>query len=349
MSIQRKVATAKAYLDGSRQISDRSLFWNRPKAWVGGEWANRLGLQPLRCIWQHMLHRPDANMVAPELREQARQLIDGGMIVIPDFLPDEEFARVKGEYEHAFGTHMRRTEAVSNDTVNKNMATIGDDDDAVYTAVVRGVRKASSRISADRYPYTAEYLLKNERIMSLVSAGLGMTVKYNPGAYFQAESFDPGATEDTEQNLVLHEDVFYPSFKVFYYINDNTPENGAFVAAPTTHQFNAKRLKHEYLYSIDIARQKKNKPVSHPKHVSGRMQVYGRAFNKDELVEVQAVGKANTLVIANTMAFHRRGGSSATERQQVRMCFRHVETWHHRLYPYLGTKASQRLKAGSYF
>ena len=348
MSIQRKAATAKAYLNGSRQISDRSFFWNRPKAWIGGEWVNRLGLQPLRCIWQRMRHRPDANRAPPELRDLARQLIDDGMIVIPDFLSAEEFAHVKGEYGYAFDEGGPRSEAASDDTVNQSMATIAEGD-GVYTAVVRGVRKASCRITAERCPYTAEYLLKNERILSLVSAALGMTIKYNPGAYFQTESFDPGATEDTEQNLVLHEDVFYPSFKVFYYINDNTPENGAFVAAPTTHQFNAKRLKHEYLYSIDIARQKNGKSVSHPKHVSGRMQVFGRVYSEDELVEVQAIGKANTLVIANTMAFHRRGGSSLTERQQVRMCFRHVETLHHRLYPHFGTRKAKKLKEGSYF
>ena len=348
MSIQRKAATAKAYLNGSRQISDRSFFWNRPNAWIGGEWVNRLGLQPLRCIWQHLKHLPDASRAGPELREQAQQLIDSGMVVIPDFLSDQEFGRIKVEYERAFDASKVTHESVTENAVNKRVSKLSGTD-GVHTAVSRGVHQESSPISADEYPDTTEYLLQDERILSLISAALGRDIKYNPGAYFQKEYSAPGADGDSEQNIILHEDVYYPSFKVFYYINDNTPENGAFIVAPNSHQFNLKRLKHEYVYSVDIARQKKGKSVSHPRHESGRMQVFGRVYTKEELREVQAVGKANTLIIANTMAFHRRGGSSPTERQQVRMCFRHVETWHHRLYPYFGTKRSQRLKAGSYF
>ena len=155
---------------------------------------------------------------------------------------------------------------------------------------------------------------------------------------------------DTEQNIALHEDVFYPSIKVFFYINDNTAENGAFVVVPRTHRLDRQRLHHEYLYSIDVARQKSGKTVSHAVHACGRMEVFGRAYAKGDLKEVQAVGKANTLIIANTMAFHRRGGSSPVEeRHQVRMSFRHVETLHHFLYPRFGTRKSRRFRDTAYY
>lgn len=341
--------TGSAAANGRNRFADRGFLWRRPRVWVGGEWANRLGLQPVRCMLERFSHRPNAKRAMPAMRELAQDLIDNGMIVIPDFLEPEQFERIRREFELSFGDHQANIETVDDNTVNKLSPTKLSTEDGVHTAVIRGVRQSSSRIREDRYPYTAEYLLRNPRILSVVSAALGRTVKYNPGAYFQREYRNPGAESDSEQNIVLHEDVHYTSFKAFYYINDNDADNGAFIAVPKSHLLNWKRLRHEYAYSVDIARQKNGKPVSHPQHESGRMEVYGQVYDKEELTEVQAIGKANTLVIANTMAFHRRGGSSDTERQQVRMCFRHAETLHHRLYPRFGTADSKRLREGLYF
>jgi len=68
------------------------------------------------------------------------------------------------------------------------------------------------------------------------------------------------------------------------------------------------------------------------------------------LKEVQISGGPNSLVIANTMGFHRRGGSAfGKDRQQVRMSFRCVETLHHALFPRFGTKSSQRFRGNNYY
>lgn len=350
MLLQEKLRAAKSLLDGTRVVTDKGIFWSRPMAWVGGEIANRLGLQVLRAVYLDITHRPSTKRVAPELKEQAKALIDDGMVVIPDFLPQDIFEKIREEYEVAFDPNRETVSRQSDDTVNRSSYKFTPESEAINSAVIRGSRQDACKVTEKLSPTASKHIIENKTIWELVSAAVGKTVKYNPGAYFQREMRADGAIEDTEQNIILHEDVFYPSVKVFYYLNDNTEENGAFVVVPKSHRLDLKRLKHEYLYSIDIARQKNGKSVSHPVHDSGRMQVFGRAYKREELKEVQAIGKANTLIIANTMAFHRRGGSSIDkERQQIRMCFRHVETLHHRLFPLLDSKKARRYLQTDYY
>lgn len=331
-------------------ITDRGLFWRRPRAWVGGELANRLGLQPLRTLYQHLRHRPFPQQLPERLRAAGEELVETGMVVIPDFLPAEIFEQVRNEYQQAFSANSRVVERTTDNHVNGRVGKYQGLDGAVQSMVIAGARQESAKVAEQMAPVTNRHLLCHQDIWALASAAMGKKLKYQPGAYFQRESRADPDVEDLEQNIVLHEDVYYPSLKGFFYVNDNLADNGAFVVVPNSHRLDLKRLRHEYAYSVDVARQKKGKPVSHPVHPSGRMEVFGNTYAKEELQEVQAVGKANTLVLANVMAFHRRGGTREEgERCQVRMSFRHVETLHHALFPALGTPNSLRFRERSYF
>lgn len=350
MALTDKLRAATQFLDGSRNITDLGVFWSRPRGFVGGELTNRAGLQLARAAYQRATHRPNADLAPPALRDDAEHLIDSGMIVLPDFLPRDVFEKVREEHAASFGEDHDAIRSKTDDSINKSTNKYVGSSEAVNSVEIRGVRQESRKVIERLAPTALDALVNNRDIWALASAAMGKRVKYRPGAYFQREVRAAGAETDTEQNIILHEDVFYPSIKVFYYINDNTVENGAFIVVPKTQRLDRQRLMHEYLYSVDIARQKGGKDVSHPVHESGRMQVFGKAYRKEDLDEVQAVGRANTLVIANTMAFHRRGGSALNdERNQLRMCFRHVETWHHFLYPYFNTESSERLKHVSYY
>ncbi len=340
----------KSLSDGSKTISDLGVFWKRPRAWVGGELLNRAGFQPARCLYQHLLHRPTTRHLPERLVPLGEELIENGMIMIPDFLPDHVFDNVRREYDMAFAPDRPVNETRSENRINKASGKYTAMDDVIQSAVISGVRQESVKIDPTYYPDTVQHIIRNDDIWALVSAGLGRRVKYDPGAYFQRESRADQHVEDNEHNIVLHQDVFYSSYKAFLYINESTADNGAFVVVPRSHRLTPQRLRHEYLYSVDIARQKAGKSVSHPVHSSGRLQVFGRAFRKGELRELQAVGKPNTLVIANVRAFHRRGGSGPDgARCMVRMSFRHVETLHHKLYPHIGTPKAKRLARRAYF
>jgi Phytanoyl-CoA dioxygenase (PhyH) len=105
----------------------------------------------------------------------------------------------------------------------------------------------------------------------------------------------------------LHADVHFPSVKAWLYLNDIDERNGAFVFAPGSHKLTAGRLAYEYESSIRVAKAKQQGAV-HTAVPYGlvrmprpdQMQAMG-------IREKSFVGKANTLVIANVMGFHRRG------------------------------------------
>lgn len=328
MSLPQKFDALKNFVDGTRSVADLGMFWHRPRAWVGGELLNRSGFQPLRCMYQHLTHRPSLAGLSPEITEQAKLLIENGYLTIENLLPDDVFSQVRDEFFQA----------------------IDPEKNSAKTVVNHGVRSTSGKFREKNHPLTAKHLLNNQVVWSLVSAAVGKKLKYQPGAYFHTETMDDEATMDTDHNIVLHEDVYYPTFKAFFLVNRNDPSNGSYVAVPKSHQFDLKRLKHEYLYSIDVARQKKGKSVIFPVHENGRLEVFGPVYAKEDLREVQITGEPNTLIIANTMTFHRRGGSDhGKERQQIRMSFRCVETLHHKLFPRFGTNRSSRLKANDYY
>ena len=101
MSLPKKVESIKQFLDGSRNITDLSVFWRRPRAWVGGELLNRSGYQPLRCAYQYLTHRPSLTGLVPEVADQAKSLVENGYLVIENLLPDEVFSQIREEFFHA--------------------------------------------------------------------------------------------------------------------------------------------------------------------------------------------------------------------------------------------------------
>lgn len=328
MQLTQKAKKITQYINGSKNITDLGIFWHRPPSVIGSELANRAGLQPLRCLLHNIGHRPSIDQINTEMSEQAKELIREGFIVIDNFLPDEAFEQVKAEFLYAINPANPESKI----------------------SVTNGVRSTAGRFAINTCPATAQYLVRNRKMWALVSAAVGRKLKYEPGTYYHTETLAEAKARDTDHNIVLHNDVHYPTFKAFFLLNRNDHSNGSFVCVPRSHKLSLKRLQHEYLYSIDAARHKRGKSIRFPVYENGRMEIFGPVYSRDELKEVQISGGPNSLVIANTMGFHRRGGSAfGKDRQQVRMSFRCVETLHHALFPRFGTKSSQRFSENNYY
>lgn len=91
----------------------------------------------------------------------------------------------------------------------------------------------------------------------------------------------------------LHSDTFYDTHKSWLYLTDVSLEDAPLVVVPKTHRLNWTRIKNEYLNSIA------KKP-----EVSRRISE--RELNGSGQKELPIVCKENTLVVANTFAYHRR-------------------------------------------
>jgi hypothetical protein len=125
---------------------------------------------------------------------------------------------------------------------------------------------------------------------------------------------------------MLHADTHYPTFKAWFYLNDITERNGAFVYVRGSHRLSLERLKYEYDASIRVAKAKRDG--------IWRQLLYGHScgIRDDFLTRLglreQAIrGPANTLV-ANTTGFHCRGAFSCEEpRETVHLDWRSLGSW----------------------
>lgn len=99
-------------------------------------------------------------------------------------------------------------------------------------------------------------------------------------------------TQDPETDL--HTDTFFNTHKAWLYMNDVDIENGPFVFVPKTHNiFLNGRLEKERMFSIDI-------------NSKGSRRIKYEELENLKLTEKIYTCKENTLLLANTLGYHRR-------------------------------------------
>lgn len=115
---------------------------------------------------------------------------------------------------------------------------------------------------------------------------------------------DENGTEDPETQL--HSDTFFNTHKAWLYLDDVGIENGPFVFVPKTHNIYIEgRLKREKEYSENI-NLKGSRRVSNDELLS--LGLHEEVFNC----------KKNTLLMANTLGYHRRlRGVSGNDRLTI--------------------------------
>jgi len=110
--------------------------------------------------------------------------------------------------------------------------------------------------------------------------------------------------EDPQKNI--HSDTFHPTVKAWLFLEDVTDEKGPFTYVPSSNQLTFKRLKWEYLKSINAA------SIQDKYSEKGSMRASIDDLNILGLPKPKAItAKAGTLVIANTNGFHARGQAKA--------------------------------------
>jgi hypothetical protein len=128
-----------------------------------------------------------------------------------------------------------------------------------------------------------------------------------------------------DQDSEFHADRFYPCFKIFFYLNDNKIENGAFEYISGSHKFTLKRFYHEYLYSIftsGIFLFKNYLSFFGYKIVNNRVTFDEKKINElfGKYSKIACQSPINSLVICNNKGFHRRGRfKSNTTRSHLRL------------------------------
>jgi len=289
-----------------------------------------MGLQLFRAVSKHAAWYARPRHGVPEVADYVNTIDRDGIVVVPDFFSADDFSAIENEY--------KRSRTLVPYCRDFDFATQVDERlfEEGFSAEQRAITKAweESVVIYERpelFPVIRKHLPESDVILAIVSGALRRRIRLTPHTLIQIwqRADDSGSVEQNVNRTrprgeyMLHADTHYPTLKAWLYLNDIDQSNGAFVYAPGSHRMTRHRLRYEYDASIRVARSKQDG--------SWNLVPYGhiRGMNADELstvVQKPICGKANTLVIANTSGYHRRGEFTGNRpRATIHLNFRSTE------------------------
>lgn len=255
----------------------------------GAPLTNRLGLQLARTLVMNALVKHACRRRPPSRHAAYDRLMRDGVVAIPNYLPPEIFQAVSEEYAAARAAGLLTT------------APCVEDNGVIEDVVAVGKNR-------EHFPVTYRTLAGDQSLRELVGDVIGQTPS-STALVISVMRQSPVPT--TPARLVganyIHADAHFPTLKAWLYLNDIDESNGAFTYAPGSHRVSWGRLAYEYEASIRVARAKHNGAVHTTIPYGLARMPRPDQLRKMGIQERAMVGKANTLIIANTMGFHRRG------------------------------------------
>lgn len=243
---------------------------------IGSRLLNRMGLHVVRVVAAAGVARFRYFCLSPfASRVHRSAYLKDGFVVIPGYLPEDQFQELSREVNTLEGGVRQ---CVQGDALTQRV---------LLTDGVLGSMPACRQ------------LLNSRKLMGL----LKFTSAKNTSPIFYVQNVKSNVVDAAaDPQRTLHSDTFHATMKAWLFIDDVSERNGPFTYVPGSHRLTRKRLKWEYQSSVVGS----ELPNSYGARGSLRideseLDLLGlpapRAFNVP----------ANTLVIANTNGFHRRG------------------------------------------
>lgn len=252
-------------------------FKNNPI--IGSTLLNRCGLHVLRIIIAQSIMRLRFELLGLTIDKPLKHAFyKDGFMVIVNAIPAEQFERIKSEVANV---HAEVRECKQGDTLTH--------------------RILLNETNTTAMPDTVA-MLSSERYLSLHKFASGKNNR--PVSYIQTikNHFIDGPV-DPQKNL--HSDTFHPTMKSWYFLDDCNADNGPFTYLPGSQRLSMSRLKWEYRKSITIS-ENGDKYSSNGSFRATPEDLVSMGMGKP----VGLCVPANTLVIANTHGFHRRGDAA---------------------------------------
>ena len=242
---------------------------------LGSPALNRRGLHAARLKLAHRLASSRRARLTLGLDKADRAAFDrDGFVRIPDFLPAEEFAKLRRYLlESAFEAREHR----QGDTVTRRVPVDGD--------MLRQCPELQKLLHSRRWI----------SLMRYVASTGGEPLYY-------LQSIVTGFHGPPDPQLELHCDAFHPALKAWFYLTDVNPDGAPLTYVPGSHRLTSRRLQWERDRSVSV--------VAEGDRLSQRGSL---RIGKDELAglglpdPVAIAAPANTLIVADTYGFHARG------------------------------------------
>jgi hypothetical protein len=275
----------------------------------GPVWLNRAGWQLARTLPHHMLHGMRRQAGSQEVAALVEAGERDGIVVIPNFLPPDDFARLR-----AYCDSLPQSPAMRREP-NREQSGV----DWVHGPIAGSDGEAQ---------WVREKIALNPLLLGTVAGMARRRITRPPQLGYQRLAMRPDAQYVVDAEAVLHADRHFPTVKAYYSLNGSTEDNGAYVWAPGSHRMTLARLRHEYEYSIRQAIFTRAGPQAlPPDSIQAGMVTIAPQHSSAMGVKEQAIlTEPNTMVISNNFGFHRRGYfKPGAIREQIRLVFHYLE------------------------
>jgi hypothetical protein len=232
---------------------------------------NRLGLQVARTVVAHALYNLHGVPTPGNLKEQVRALRRDGALMLQDFLPPREFEALRHEFFDAYERYREQLFTVTNTNLYE-MAYF-------HRLPPNSIPQARGLVASPTVQHLMEGGEKRAWAEAFHFAGLEY-ITYGEGG-------------EPDPQVTLHADAFYHTHKAWLYLEDVTLDNGPLAIVKGTHRLALRQISHIYSHSLKAG-------------VDPSRRITNGELKQAGLSETVLTCPMNTLVVANTGAYHRR-------------------------------------------
>ncbi len=251
---------------------------------------NKMGVQPFRIYLAQKRYGMKSTPHADAYSEEINTLQNDGILVIENFLPENEFSALEEECQRIMK--------------NEKMDDVRQDGSNTISM------KSLFKLDSKTYPGVFSFL-SNKKLKNLFEAAEKRKISFSKGnitvlIQHLQQGYDKTLLDPETE---LHSDTFFNTHKAWLYMNDVEMKNAPFVFVKGSHK--VEKTNH-YQIAYDYTNGKIERAKSDR---GGSRRISEEELKKDDMERSVYMCKKNTLVIANTMGYHcREEGEGGNER-----------------------------------
>lgn len=257
---------------------------------VNSKLLNLVGIQSFRYSLASLIYFLRGLIFKWNKTELSNQLEEDGIIILNEFLNQNDRQQFSNDFNKIFKENKK--EIIKDGDTTTERITIHLDE-------IKNFKSLQS-------------IVFNENLIDILETAERRKFKnkrfHNPGMYGQVIWIDKiknNGNEIKDSQKTLHSDTFFNTHKVWYFPYDVTDEMGPLCFVKKSHKFNFHKLVLEYLNSIS-------------READTNVRANKQKLNNYENKIFKCSVKSNSLVVANTRGFHKRGDSFVNkERYQI--------------------------------
>lgn len=270
--------------------------------WIGSRILNQLGVHIYRIRLAKLASNMRSKLSGYDSSQWTESLDKNGYVVIPEFLPQADFESLYVQLKQQTMESLRDFPLKPSQTkgFGAKQEFSGGFDRYDGSTLNRFLEIKNSNDASIRL------FTQDPRLDSLCRKVSGFRLDANRLLVYLTVHGD--MKDNPDRQKVLHRDTFHSSLKFWYFLEDVKDEDGPFVYVPESHKMNGKRLeweRHQALVSCGALDDSNSL-----NHGGGAFRVHESDLKEMGYPEPQSLPvSANTLVLADTNGFHRRGDS----------------------------------------